>query len=85
MGYNATKEDARKSIEGSLKRLGVDYLDLWILRGNGPGGVRDGFEETIQAMSVRAWLSFIAMPWCSALQQLCLVSLFIVCLRTMAP
>jgi predicted aldo/keto reductase-like oxidoreductase len=41
----------RAACEGSLKRLGVEYIDLWILRGHG----RDPntpFEDTIREMKV---------------------------------
>ena len=50
--YDITPEAARKSIQGSLERLGVEYIDLWILRGHGPGGADEGFDEAIQTMSV---------------------------------
>ena len=55
-GYAVTKEAAAKSIDGTLKRLGVDYIDLWVLRGQGSG---EGLEETIKAMRVRLQLKFL--------------------------
>lgn len=44
--WNAGGQKAQAACEASLKRLGTDYLDLWLLhwRGNIP------FEETIAAM-----------------------------------
>lgn len=49
-GYKATAKDARECLEGQLQRLGVDYLDLWILRSNMHGvGI---LEESITAMKV---------------------------------
>lgn len=51
MSFDLSPAACRAACEGSLKRLGVDYIDLWVLRGpsNDPN---TPFEETIKAMKV---------------------------------
>ena len=43
----------RDQIEGQLKRLGVDAIDLWVLRGFKAD--ETPVEETMAAVKVRSW------------------------------
>ena len=48
-GFDASKEAGRRRIDATLKRLGVDFIDVWILR---LGGKPTGLEESITVMKV---------------------------------
>lgn len=41
-GVNFDPEYISQSIENSLRRLGTDYLDLFLIHGAGPGDIADG-------------------------------------------
>ena len=47
---------ARKSLEGSLKRLGVDYIDLYIMRS---WDHKTPIEEAIRGMVVRTKITVL--------------------------
>ena len=53
--HSGTADYARKSLQVSLKNLGVDYIDLYILRSTDP---KTPIEESIKGMAV----SIIALP-----------------------
>ena len=47
--HHAGPENARKSLQVSLKNLGVDYIDLYILRSK---GTEFSIEESVRGMAV---------------------------------
>ena len=47
--FDCSPEGCRKALEGSLKNLGVDYIDLYILRS---WDHKTEIEDTIKAMAV---------------------------------
>ena len=47
--FDSSPEGCRKSLEGSLKNLGTDYIDLFILRS---WDHKTPIEDTIKAMAV---------------------------------
>ncbi len=49
--HDGSPEYARKSLQVSLKNLGVDYIDLYILRSKDP---KTPIEESVKAMAVSA-------------------------------
>ena len=46
---DSSPQNVRKSLEGTLQRIGVDYIDLYILRG---WDQKTPIEDTIKAMAV---------------------------------
>jgi len=46
-----SRKHCREACEDSLKRMGVDYIDLFIMRGSGPDP-NTPIEESIKAMKV---------------------------------
>lgn len=48
-GHDASPEAARKGVERALQNLGVDYIDLLILRSTGP---TVPIEESVKGMAV---------------------------------
>lgn len=46
---NLRFEDVVKACEGSLRRLGTDYMDLYLI--HWPGGVRTKYEDTFRALN----------------------------------
>jgi aryl-alcohol dehydrogenase-like predicted oxidoreductase len=49
-----SRSACREAVEGSLKRLGLDYVDMLVLRGPAMDPKNTPFEETIGAMKVLA-------------------------------
>ena len=49
-GYDVSPEACRQRIDASLKRLGVDYLDVWVLRAVQGGSAH--IEEAMAGMKV---------------------------------
>ena len=47
--FDASREAGRKRIDATLQRLGVDYIDVWILR---CAGKPEGLEDTYTLMKV---------------------------------
>ena len=66
--YQKTESDIRKALEGSLNRLGTDYLDLYLCREGGyTPEQRDIYNTTLQALQeegkIRAYgISSDALP-----------------------
>jgi diketogulonate reductase-like aldo/keto reductase len=55
---NASRKGVLKAAEKSLKRMGTDAIDLYLLHWPGPHPLEDtvaGFEELVQAGKVRYW------------------------------
>lgn len=55
---NANRRNIFKSCDNSLKRLGIDYLDLYLLHWTGPRDLNETvqcFEELIQQGKIRRW------------------------------
>ncbi len=52
MKSDTTREGCREACFGSMKRQGVDYLDLFILRGHGGHG-ETPIEDSVRYMKVR--------------------------------
>ncbi len=55
---NASREGTLRSCEGSLRRLGTDRLDCYLLHWPGPHPLADtiaAFEELVQAGKIRSW------------------------------
>lgn len=49
--HNAGPENARKALQTTLKNLGVDYIDLYILRSK---GTTHSIEDSVKGMAVSA-------------------------------
>ena len=47
--HNAGRENARRALQKSLKNLGVDYIDLYILRSK---GTTYSIEDSVKGMAV---------------------------------
>ena len=62
MFQDFSPEGCRTACEGSLKRLGVDYIDLWVMRG--PCRGEGALEAAVRTMKVRARVP-IALLACS--------------------
>lgn len=58
---DGSREGCRAACFGSMKRLGVEYLDLFIFRGHGATKTVP-WEETIGAMKVRAACTAFSGP-----------------------
>ena len=56
---DTSREGCREACFGSMKRLGVDYLDLFILRGHGGHG-ETPLEDSVRYMKVRQLTEFAA-------------------------
>ncbi len=55
---NASREGTLRSCERSLRRLGTDHLDCYLLHWPGPHPLADtiaAFEELVQAGKIRSW------------------------------
>ena len=55
--FDGSAEYARRSLQLTLKNVGVDYIDLYILRSKDP---KVPFEESVRAMAV----SVVSLPPC---------------------
>ena len=55
---DSSPDNARKSLEGALQRIGVDYIDLYILRSKDQS---IPIEDTIKAMAVSQKALLIAV------------------------
>ena len=61
MSFDASREAGQKRIDATLQRLGVDYIDVWILR---CGGKPEGLEDTYTLMKVCRVACSLQMLWC---------------------
>lgn len=82
MSLDFSPEACRAACEGSLKRLGVDYIDLWVMRG--PCRGEGALEAAVRTMKVRrrAHFSHCTHGWANAVDVACLLGALIGVVQT---